>query len=481
MANHLSKTKTGIVWSFINQGGNQVINLLVTFVLARLITPEEFGTIGMIAVFTSFAKIFVDFGFSTALIQKKEISKKDIDTVFCVNICFGFILMGLFFFLAPIIADFYSKPQLVILTRALSPIFLISALSGVNRAMTFKKLNIKLNTIIILAATVISSVSAIIMAYHNFGEWSILLKMLIDEIVITILFFILNPLNQKPRFSVSSFKGLFKFGSNVAGNATINYWSRNADNLLIGKFLGDNTLGLYTKAYAVMMLPLRNISGVISKVMFPSFSILQDDIPQIRSIYLKATKLIAFITFPMMTGLAILARPFVLVAFGENWIQMIPIISILSILGAIQSVLSLNGVIYNSLGKADIAFKVTIVMSIIYLMSFIFGIMVGGLMGLVISYTVAGLLTSVPNFYIAGKQIEVSVLDMFKNLSNPFFGAMGMAGALLLIKQFIIGPENFSPVLELLISTIFGVLVYFFISYVFKFEEIKLARKIIKK
>lgn len=481
MANHLSKTKTGIVWSFINQGGNQIINLLVTFVLARLITPEEFGTIGMIAVFTSFAKIFVDFGFSTALIQKKEISKKDIDTVFCVNLCFGFILTGLFFFLAPVIADFYSKPQLVILTRALSPIFLISALSGVNRAMTFKKLNIKLNTVIILAATVISSVSAIIMAYHNFGEWSILLKMLIDEIVITILFFILNPLNQKPRFSVSSFKGLFKFGSNVAGDATINYWSRNADNLLIGKFLGDNSLGVYTKAYAVMMLPLRNISGVISKVMFPSFSILQDDIPQIRSIYLKATKLIAFITFPMMTGLAILARPFVLVAFGENWVEMIPVISILSILGALQSILSLNGVIYNSLGKSYIAFRVTLVMSIIYVMSFIIGIMAGGLIGLVVAYTTAGFITAVPNFYIAGKQIKVSVLDMLKNLSNPFLGTTGMAIGLLLLKNLLVGPAKLSPVFNLLILTGSGAALYFSISYVFRFEEVKLAKKVFKK
>ncbi|MCM8570489.1 lipopolysaccharide biosynthesis protein [Gramella jeungdoensis] len=481
MSNHLRKTKTGIVWSFINQGGNQIINLLVTFVLARLITPKEFGTIGMIAVFTSFAKIFVDFGFSTALIQKKEISKKDIDTVFCVNIFFGLMLTIIFFFLAPLIADFYDKPTLMILTRALSPIFLISALSGVNRALTFKNLNIKLNTIIILAATVVSSVSAILMAYHNFGEWSILVKMLIDGVIITILFLIHNPLNQKLRFSRNSFMGLFKFGSNVAGDATINYWSRNADNLLIGKFLGESDLGIYTKAYAVMMLPLRNISGVISKVMFPSFSILQDDILQIRIIYLKATKLIAFITFPMMTGLAILAKPFVLVAFGENWLAMIPVISILALLGAVQSILSLNGVIYNALGKSYIAFRVTLVMSVIYLTSFIIGIMVGELLGLVIAYALAGFITAAPNFYIAGKQIGVSVLDMLKNLSNSFFCSAGMALGLFVLKIFLVGPAQLAPIFNLLILTISGSVFYFSISYFFGCEEVELAKKVFKK
>lgn len=479
--NHLSKTKSGVIWSFISQGGNQIINLLVTFVLARLITPEEFGTIGMLAVFTSFAKIFVDFGFSTALIQKKDISKQDINTVFFINVCLGTTLSLLFYFLAPIIATFYDKPELINLTRVLAPIFIISSLGGVNRALTFKNLEIKLNTIILLVATVVSSISVIWMAYNNFGVWSILVKMLIDEIIITSLFLYFNPVQQKFNFSYSSFKGLFKFGSNVAGDATINYWARNADNLLIGKMLGDGALGIYTKSYALMMLPIRNISGVISRIMFPSFSILQDDIPQIRVIYLKATRLIAFITFPMMTGLAILAEPFVLVAFGKDWVEMIPIISILSILGAVQSILTLNGAIYNSLGKSYIAFRVTIIMSVIYVTSFVVGIMLGGLIGLVIAYSITGLITSIPNFYIAGKQINISVVAMFKNLSNPFLGSAGMAVGLYFIKNFITYQFNLFPLFNLLLLTSSGIILYFSINYIFNFEEAKLAKSIFKK
>ncbi len=481
MSDHLKKTKTGVIWSFINQGGNQIISLLVTFILARLITPEEFGIIGMIAVFTNFAVIFVDFGFSTALIQKKNMSKQDIDTVFFVNVISGSFLSILFFVMAPLIADFYGEPDLEIFSRAISPIFLISSLSGVNKAITFKDLNIKLNSIITLTATLISSATAITMAYYGFGVWSILSKMLVDQIAITILFLSFNPLSQSFSFNKSSFKGLFRFGSNVAGDAIINYWSRNADNLLIGKYLGEGSLGIYTKAYAVMMLPLRSISGVIAKVMFPSFSHLQDDILQIRGIYLKSTKLIAFITFPMMTGLAILAKPFVLVAFGENWVEMIPIISILALLGAIQSILSLNGVIYNSLGKSHIAFRVSIGMSIINITAFIIGLKLGGLIGLVIAYALAGILTTLPNFYMAGKQIRVSILDMLKNLSNAFFCAGSMAAGIIILKTYIINPIGLSPVFNLIILSIFGAALYFFIAYIFKFEEIQLAKRLLKK
>lgn len=481
MKNHLSKTKTGIIWSFVSQGGNQVIGLLVTFILARLITPAQFGTIGMVAVFSSFARIFVDFGFSSALIQKKIVSKVDIDTVFCVNLFLGFILSSLFFVAAPYIAEFYDKPELTLLTRALSPIFLISSISGVNRALTIKNLNIKLNTIIALIATIVSSISAIILAYNNFGEWSIIVKMLVDATVISTLYIVLNPVHQKFNFAMHSFKGLFKFGANVAGDATVNYWSRNADNLLIGKFLGDSSLGIYTKSYAIMMLPLKNISSVIGRVMFPSFSILQDDIPKIRTIYLKATKLIGYITFPLMAGLAILAKSFVLVAFGENWTEMIPIISILSLLGAVQSILSLNGVIYNALGKAYIAFRVSIVMSVIYVLSFVIGILIGDLIGLVIAYAVTGVIVSLPNFYIAGKQIDVSILQMMKNLSNPVLGTFLMSIGILLIKFFLIIPLNLAPILNLIVLSFLGVGLYFSISFILKFEELHLVKKFLEK
>jgi PST family polysaccharide transporter len=269
-------------------------------------------------------------------------------------------------------------------------------------------------------------------------------------------------------------------GSNVAGDSLINYWSRNADNLLIAKMLGDSQLGIYSKAYSIMLLPLTNISRVISRVMFPSFSIIQNDLGKLRSIYLKTTKLIAFITFPMMIGLLLVAKPFVLVAFGKDWIAMVPIISILSVLGASQSILSLNGVIYNALGKAHLAFRVSLVYNIFNIIGFYVGIKINGLVGLASLYAALGIIGTIPNFYIAGKQIGVSVKDMFGNLSGTFLNTLIMA-VFILATKYIIHPFGLSPLFELLILVFVGALVYMLASILLKMEEVLLLRKLLKK
>lgn len=477
---HLKKTKSGVFWSFLNQGGNQILNLLITFILARLVSPEEFGIIGMITVFTGFAIRFVDFGFSTALIHKKEIDKKDINTVFTLNTGIGIILSILFFIIAPVIATFYDKPILTILTKSFSIIFLVTALSGVNRALLMKRMDFKLNTIISVTSLIFSSAIAIVMAYLGYGVWSILFKILSQEIINTVLYFLLFPVNQKFEFSKESFNSMFVMGRNVAGESTINYWSRNADNLLIGRMIGSEALGLYSKAYSIMLLPLNNISRVISKVMFPSFSLIQEDIKQIKNLYLKTTKLIAFITFPMMAGLAMLSEPFVLATFGKDWIEMAPLITILSILGAFQSILSLNGVIYNSLGKSHLAFRLTVVFSIINIIGFYVGIKLYGLLGLAITYTAIGIIGTIPNFYFAGRLINISVIEMFKNLSVVTYLTAAMIGVLFLAKHFI-NQLEMGVYLYLGLMVLIGGISYFALAVITNCKEYNLAKKLILK
>ncbi len=480
IVNHIQKTKIGVIWSFLNQGGTQILNLLVTFILARLITPEEFGLIGMIAVFTGFAKIFVDFGFSNALIQKSKINQQDINTVFSFNLLTGALLSVLFFVFAFLIADFYEEPLLEKITQIYAPVFFISAIGGVNQALMVKSLDFKLNTIISLITMIISSVTAIIMGLYGFGVWSILTKMILEQLLITLFVMIYHPVNQRPVFNLSSFKSLSKNGFNMAGDSIINYWSRNADNLIIGKYLGDGPLGIYTKSYGIMMLPLRNLSRVIGKVMFPSFSLLQNDISQIRNIYLKATSVIAYISFPIMMGLAILAKPFVLIAFGPNWTAMIPILTILSGIGALQSVFTLNGVIFNSLGKPEISFRISIIVSIINIGAFIIGVRMGGLIGLVFAYAIVTLLSIIPTFYMAGKQIKVSIGRMAKNLSPSFFATVIMGVAVYLVYTYISG-VGLGSFFQLIIPILIGGLIYFLTGFLFKFEEFSIARNLLKK
>lgn len=480
MNDHLRKTKLGVFWSFADQGGNQVFNLLVTFVLARLISPEEFGTVGMVTVFTGFAAIFVNFGFSQALIQKSKVSSNDVSTVFVFNLVTGIFLTLLFFFLSPIISDFYEKPILEPLTKVLSPIFFISSLSGVNRALNSKEMNFKLNTVISVVSLLVSSILTIILAFYGFGVWSIVAKMLSSQLIITLLYLIYKPVSQKMLFSRDSFRSMLKMGSNVTGDSLVNYWSRNADNLMIAKMLGDGPLGIYTKSYSIMLLPLTNISRVIARVMFPSFSMIQHDLDKLKSIYLKTTKLIAFITFPIMIGLILVAEPFVLVTFGKNWTGMIPIISILSILGASQSILSLNGVIYNALGKAHLAFRVSLVFNVFNIIGFYIGIKLNGVIGLAWIYAGLGILGIIPNFYIVGKQINISLKKMFLNLSGTILNTIIMV-VLVLIGKYFINPLHFLPIINLLLLGSIGVFGYISFAFLMKLEEVNLFKRILKK
>lgn len=476
MSDHLKKTKTGVIWSFIDRGGTQVLNLLVIFVLARLVTPEEFGTVAMITVFTNFAIRFVDFGFSAALIYKKNIDQDDINTVFFFNLIVAVILSLLFYFLSPVIANFYGKSILEILTKVMCVIFIITSLTGVNKSLITKELKFKLNTKIFLAAFILSSVLAIILAYLGFGVWSILVKILSQEAFQTLFFLVFYPVHQKPVFKKKSFTDMFKMGRNVAGTSLINYWSRNADNLLIGKMLGGGALGIYSKAYAVMLLPLTNFSRVISKVMFPSFSLINENIPEIRRIYLSATRVIAFLTFPLMGGLAIVSREFVLVTFGPEWSAMIPLISILAVLGATQSILSLNGTIFYSLGKSHIAFRLTLIFGVINVLGFFIGIRLGGLVGLALIYTGLGVVGAIPKFYFAGRLIKISVLEMFRNLSNPMLYTTFMMIILYAFKLYL-NRFGLSPVFELLMLTILGGLLYLAMAIIGNGNEYKLVKK----
>lgn len=480
MVNHLAKTKQGVIWSFINQGGAQLLNLLITFILARLVSPNEFGTIAMVTVFTGFAIRFVDFGFSAALIQKKKVYQQDINTVFFFNIISGIILTAIFFFLSPLIAKFYDERILNILTKVLSLIFIITAISGVNKALIAKNLDFKLSALVSLSSLILSSCLAIFLAYMGYGVWSILIKILSQELFTSILYYLFYPVKQKPIFHKGSFNSMFGMSRNVAGESIINYWSRNADNLLIGKMLNSSALGVYSKAYAVMLLPLTNFSRVIAKVMFPSFSLIQDDIYQIKRIYLNATKTIAFLTFPMMGGLAVVSREFVLTAFGNGWQEMIPLVRILSMLGASQSILTLNGVIYNSLGKSHIAFWISLIFGILNVVGFYIGIEWEGLMGLVIIYTIIGVIGAIPNFYFAGRLIGVSIIEMLKNLSNSFFLTISMMLIVYLCKIYL-SNFSFKPLISLIILILIGGLTYFIPVVVFKTKEYELIKNLIKK
>jgi PST family polysaccharide transporter len=467
MSKFRKQTLNGIQWSLITKLGRQFILFIVGVILARLLSPNEFGLIAQILVITGFAVLFSELGFGAALIQKQDFEQEQVSSVFWVNIIAGVALTIIFILVAPYIAQFYNEPLLTPLTMFISITFAIGSLSIIQSTILTKELNFRKLAYVEIPASIVSGVVAIILAYNGFGVWSLAVQTVLFSLFNTIILWIVS--SWRPSFTLSfkSIKELLGFSTNLLGTQSLNYWVRNIDNLLIGRYLGPNSLGVYSRAYSLMLFPLTNISNVIARVMFPSFSIIQEDKERVKNIFLKITRSIALITFPLMLGLIVTAAPFVITVFGSQWIEMIPVLQVLCIVGLTQSIITLIGNIYLSQGKADQQFRVGLVLRT----NLILGIVIGlqwGVVGVAIGYSIASLINIYPNLYFAGRLINLKFIELVQNLSGIFLCAIGMALIVYMIGQLM--PQDWPSWALLTIEVSVGMLAYFVLIHMFRLD-----------
>lgn len=450
-------TLHGISWTLLNQVGSQLFAFIVSVTLARLLVPEDFGTVGMVTVFTGFASVFNSFGLGGAIIHKQNLSQLELSTIFWLNFAFGVFFMSLFWFLSTPITLYYQRPILELITKVVSINFVINGLTSIQESILVKDLKFRSLTIISFIATVLSSLIAIVMAFLGFGLWSIVVQGVASSSIKSLLLWNNSKWIPNFQFKFSAIKPLFNFGLNMTANNSLNYWARNYDNFLIAKFLGDEALGIYGRVYGLMLLPLRNISQVIGRVLFPSFSSIKDDKLRIKQVYLKMTGVIALITFPMMIGLWSVAEEFVIAIFGEQWRAMIPILKIMVLLGMVQSILTINGTIYNSQGRADLAFKVGLILKINIILGITIGLFSNGLRGVAIGYTIASLTNAIPSLYFAGRLIEMRVMNQINNLKEVFIASVLM-GLCVQVVGYFVGDTTY--LVQLILKVFSGIFIY---------------------
>lgn len=470
-----SKVKSGLKWTFMDQILSQVIFLVFSIFLARVLTPSMFGIVGMVTIFSNFAILFIDLGFSAALIQKKEVTQSHYSSVFWLNVGIGFLMYFIFYSSAPLISNFYNQPELTLFIRVICLSFIISSFTSVQANILIREMHFKKKVIINWIALLIGYIVAFIMAYNGYGVWSLIMMTLVTAILNSILYWLVSKWMPLFVFEWNKIKELSSYGLNFMGEASVNYWSRNFDNFIIAKVLGSNDLGIYTRAYSLMLLPLRNVTTIVTKVMFPAFSQKQDDIQLLKKYYLSIIQYIALITFPVMIGLSFVSKEFVLLFFGHKWLAMIPILSILSGLGAIQSIVSLNGLIYNSLGKVNLAFKVSIVTNIVLIIAFIIGVNYG-LIGVAYSYLIASALLLIPMYKIAINQLNISLLEVFLNLKGILSATLIMVFALMTLNKFI----DLTISISLLIKIIIGGIIYIVAVLILEKELLLTLKKKLK-
>jgi O-antigen/teichoic acid export membrane protein len=471
-------TVKGLAWNTGRKLSHTFSNIVITLILVRFLSPSDFGEVGMITVFSGFASVFLDFGLGNALIQKAKISQEQISTIFWLSILMGIFLALLFYILAPQLAAFYQIPRLEIISKVISINFILSAIGGIPRSLLIKEMKFKQLFQIDMTAFLISGIVAILLAHHGYGVWSLIQLILTQSLLMVLFIWLVRNWWPSLVFNLAGIKEFLSFGFNLTGNGILNYTARNFDNLLIGKVLGESALGIYSKAYSFLMLPLSNITNVFNQVLFPSFSTIQKDHKQISSMYLKAVAVIAMITFPLMMLVFITSENLVHLLFGKDWLEMIPLIKIFCFLGMLQSILGTTGSLFLSQNRTDLVFKFSIISKII-LFAGLFFVVPYGLESVAYCWLIFSLTTGYFQIYLATNLIKLKLRKVFISLFPILLITMAATSLVWWVDDILM--TNLSELPCILINTLLGVISYIAMMIIFKIDIFFFAYNLIKK
>lgn len=450
----------GIGWTTIANIGSQLISLGTTVVLARLLVPEEFGLVAMILVFTGFAKMLADFGLAPAIVQKKDITDTQLSSLFWLNNLLGVGLFGIGIVLAPFIASFYEEPALVALTYGMSASFILGALGIVPSALIRKAMRFRLFSIITLISVLLASAAAIGSAYAGLGAWALVIQALVRALIASLLYLRYGGWRPGFAFNLQSVIPMIRYGLGYVGYSVINYWAKHIDNLLVGKLLGSGPLGYYNEAYKLMRLPVSQVMGSLSGVMFPALSSIQDDHERCKRVYLKTMSTLSMATFPIAIGVLVLGEPLILTFLGDQWVQSIPILQILAITGVSSTFSNPTGWLYKSQGRTDIMFWWGLGGSGTLVVGIAIGATFMNVEAIATGYTVAHVLLMVPSVAIPGRLIGMTFREVFAATRGALACAAAMGGFMALLHYVVLPPDFPAPAtLGIVIPT--GLLFYF--------------------
>jgi len=470
-----AKAVSGIKWTSLSMVVVTTLGFLKLIVLGRLLGPEVFGLIGMVMVVVGFVDTFGDMGISNAIIHRQDATRKQLSSLYWLN-----ILVGVFIFLVvtvanPFIVSFYEEPQIKIPLQWLSLSFIIMPV-GLQFKLLLQK-ELKFNTIakIDMCSLGINIATAIVLAIYNYGIYSLVTGQLVGVSLKTFLYMITGWQEHKPAlyFNFKEIKDFLGFGLYQIGERIAFYFSTNIDYIIIGKFLGAFPLGIYTLAYKMVVIPQTRINPVITSVMFPIFSKIQNDNSRLAKGYLKIISLVATISLPLLTGLAILSPLIIPLLWGDQWLPAIPIIQILSIMGALKALGNPIGSILLAKGRADIGFKLHIVYFFIYLFLFLY-VAQFGIVYIAIAHVIIPLFTLPIGLTILHFLINLDIVDFSRTLIKPLVGSFLM-GAIMCILCFLISTRLKMGFLVLGVLIILGFAVFIVFNFVFNkifFNEI---------
>lgn len=469
------------IWSSIQRFGGLAISFISNMVLARLLSPDDFGTMGLIMVFVTIADVLVDGGLGNALIQKKELEEKDKTTIFTTNLIFSVFLFGLLFFIAPFVESFTKVAGFALLLRVQSVCVLIRAFYVVNVSQITRALNYPTLARITLISQFAATTIAIIMAFCGMGVWSLLFKTILLDFFNCVFYAIASPFKYKIAFDKKSFKELFGFGFPVALANIIESLYANVVSFIIGKAYSVKDLGYFNQANSLKQIPVYSISAVINQVFFPFFSRIQDDTNALVQKYRTTIRVVTFFVYPILSFLIFFAEPVIILIYSEKWMPCVPLFQVLCLSGYLNALYHLSRSTIKAIGKSKlllctqlISLCVSLVFVCLFLrfdiQTFVWVIVVDA----VISYSIVG--------FCIGKYLGYSLISQIWDWGVTLVISMLVAYSM----SFVASKIALPIILEVIIFFVFNVGLYFLVNSLLKNEITTLVintikNKIIKK
>lgn len=386
MASLKQKATSGIVWTALQKYSTMGIQFISGIILARLLTPYDYGCIGMLSIFMVLAEAFIDGGFGSALIQKKQPTQEDYSTIFFWNLGVAALMYAILFISAPAIARFYDIPLLCKVLRVQGVILFIYAFNIVQRNQLKKKLNFKVLSIVTIITSVVALTVTIIMAYKGFGVWALVAQHIIAAAIPAVAFWFFVKWRPILTFSWTSFKELFSFGFYMFLSSLVNKFGAKLSQLLIGKMYSPTTLGYFTKAASTESMASSSISSIMTQMTYPLYAEVQDDKARLGSIIKRLTVTISFLSFPIMFILMLTARPIFVLLYSDRWLASIPYFQVLCLCGLAECLQAINTQSIAAIGKSKIMFKWTLIKRILGSTLVITGLLIWGMKGLLVGY-----------------------------------------------------------------------------------------------
>lgn len=457
-----------MIWTALQRYSTMLIQFISGIILARLLTPYDYGCIGMLTIFLFLAGSFIDGGFGSALIQKKQPTQEDYSTIFFWNLGMAVVLYAVLYFSAPAIARFYNIPLLCDVLRVMGGILFIYAFNIVQRNQLQKKLKFKVLSIVTITTSITSLAITIIMAYHGYGVWSLVAQHILTALIPALFFWFYIKWRPKLTFSRQSFRELFSFGFYMFLTNLLNQFGHQIQGLLIGRFYNASTMGFYSKANATERLASQSISQVMTQVTYPLYAEVQDDKERLSNIIKQLTMTLSYITFPLMFILLLCAKPLFVFLYSERWLESVPYFQVLCLAGLAYCLQSVNYQSISAIGKSKTLFVWTLVKRIMGIAFIVIGLLVAGMKGLLVGMVINTWFSYAVNIGMVSKYIGYKWWNQIKDIMPVMVVSIIAA-----IISYGFTLLDLSLYVDGIVKVVVYVIIYWGWTYIFKPEASK--------